>query len=206
MGAAQACEGLDSLRIAIVHWRPVRPRLPRLQSQALLTRQFGIAEAAFVLMASSFLSALLGAVRQVLFNAQFGASAEANAYYAAFRLPDTLFSLIAAVLQVLILLPGAWQSDFRYKPLWAPHDPGLKQDRLFAHPQWPGRGRGLRRVHPRYRLRFAGPRAGQPGRYPQRLAARGLACGPPRTGRRPIRVQARVRSEVSLPALVADQM
>src|SRR6185436_3078598 len=38
---------------------------------------------------------LLGAVRQVLFNAQFGAGMEANAYYAAFRLPDTLFSLIA---------------------------------------------------------------------------------------------------------------
>src|SRR5918912_2706308 len=46
-------------------------------------------------MASFFLSALLGAVRQVLFNAQFGAGAEANAYYAAIRLPDALFSLIA---------------------------------------------------------------------------------------------------------------
>jgi putative peptidoglycan lipid II flippase len=30
-----------------------------------------------------------------LFNAQFGVGTEANAYYAAFRLPDTLFSLIA---------------------------------------------------------------------------------------------------------------
>jgi putative peptidoglycan lipid II flippase len=30
-----------------------------------------------------------------LFNAQFGAGVQANAYYAAFRLPDTLFSLIA---------------------------------------------------------------------------------------------------------------
>jgi putative peptidoglycan lipid II flippase len=46
-------------------------------------------------MASFFVSALLGAVRQILFNAQFGAGMEANAYYAAFRLPDTLFSLIA---------------------------------------------------------------------------------------------------------------
>ena len=46
-------------------------------------------------MASFFVSALLGAVRQVLFNAAFGAGAEASAYYAAFRLPDTLFSLIA---------------------------------------------------------------------------------------------------------------
>src|SRR5205807_9356516 len=45
--------------------------------------------------ASFFVSALLGAVRQVLFNADFGAGSTASAYYAAFRLPDTLFSLIA---------------------------------------------------------------------------------------------------------------
>jgi hypothetical protein len=38
---------------------------------------------------------LLGAVRQILFNARFGVGPKANAYYAAFRLPDTLFSLIA---------------------------------------------------------------------------------------------------------------
>jgi putative peptidoglycan lipid II flippase len=60
-----------------------------------LTREFSVAEASFILMASFFLSAGLGAVRQVLFNAQFGVGAEVNAYYAAFRLPDTLFSLIA---------------------------------------------------------------------------------------------------------------
>jgi putative peptidoglycan lipid II flippase len=46
-------------------------------------------------MAAFFVSATLGAVRQVLFNAQFGTTSDANAYYAAFRLPDTLFSLIA---------------------------------------------------------------------------------------------------------------
>src|ERR687886_893295 len=61
----------------------------------LLTREFGIADGAVILMASFFLSALLGSVRQILFNAQFGTGMEANAYYAAFRLPDTLFSLIA---------------------------------------------------------------------------------------------------------------
>jgi putative peptidoglycan lipid II flippase len=61
----------------------------------LLTREFSIAEASFLLMASFFFSAMLGAVRQVLFNAQFGAGSEASAYYAAFRLPDTLFSLVA---------------------------------------------------------------------------------------------------------------
>jgi putative peptidoglycan lipid II flippase len=63
--------------------------------RGLLTREFTVAEASIVLMASFFTSALLGAVRQVLFNAEFGAGDEASAYYAAFRLPDTLFSLIA---------------------------------------------------------------------------------------------------------------
>ena len=95
MGSVQATEVLEPLRFGWPRrWLP-RPRLPRLRLAGLLTREFGIAEAAFILMASFFLSALLGAVRQILFNAQFGAGGEANAYYAAFRLPDTLFSLIA---------------------------------------------------------------------------------------------------------------
>ncbi len=37
----------------------------------------------------------LGVIRQTIFNAMFGAGPEANAYYAAARLPDTLFNLIA---------------------------------------------------------------------------------------------------------------
>jgi putative peptidoglycan lipid II flippase len=70
------------------------PRIPHLGG-ALLTRQFSIPEAAFLLMGSFFLSAVLGALRQVLFNAEFGAGIQASAYYAAFRLPDLLYSLIA---------------------------------------------------------------------------------------------------------------
>lgn len=57
--------------------------------------EFSITEGSVILIASFFASAVLGALRQVLFNAQFGVGMEANAYYAAFRLPDTLFSLIA---------------------------------------------------------------------------------------------------------------
>jgi putative peptidoglycan lipid II flippase len=96
MGAPQATEVLDPLRVA----RPgitrlLIPRLPRLRLSRLLRSELSIAEASFVLMASFFVSALLGAVRQVLFNADFGAGSTASAYYAAFRLPDTLFSLIA---------------------------------------------------------------------------------------------------------------
>jgi putative peptidoglycan lipid II flippase len=95
MGSVQASEVLETVRIAPPRRRAITPQLPRLQLTGLLTRELSIAEASFILMVSFFLSAALGAVRQVLFNAQFGVGAEANAYYAAFRLPDTLFSLIA---------------------------------------------------------------------------------------------------------------
>jgi putative peptidoglycan lipid II flippase len=100
MGFALASNVLEQLRLApagiLQRLTVVRPGLPRrIQLKGLLTREFSIGEASFILMASFFLSAGLGAVRQVLFNARFGVSPEANAYYAAFRLPDTLFSLIA---------------------------------------------------------------------------------------------------------------
>jgi putative peptidoglycan lipid II flippase len=92
MGFAQASDVLEPLRGAIGRWLPagLRPR-----GAGLLNRQFTIAQATVLLMASFFFSALLGAVRQVLFNAEFGAGSEANAYYAAFRLPDLLYSLVA---------------------------------------------------------------------------------------------------------------
>jgi len=95
MGAAQASEVLEPLRVAGSRWRGTVSGLPRVRLEGLLTRELSITEASVVLMASFFFSAMLGAVRQVLFNAQFGAGWEASAYYAAFRLPDTLFSLIA---------------------------------------------------------------------------------------------------------------
>ena len=97
MGSVQATEVLEPLRTvpSARRWQIVIPRLPKVSLAGLFTREFSIAEASFILMASFFTSALLGAVRQVLFNAQFGVGVEANAYYAAFRLPDTLFSLIA---------------------------------------------------------------------------------------------------------------
>ncbi|MFN8492328.1 MAG: murein biosynthesis integral membrane protein MurJ [Caldilineaceae bacterium] len=99
MGFAQATEVLDQLRTApaaiLQRKQVIIPRLPRIHLAGLYTREFSIAEASFILMASFFLSAALGAIRQILFNAQFGVGMEANAYYAAFRLPDTLFSLVA---------------------------------------------------------------------------------------------------------------
>ncbi len=94
--AADVLEPIRTAPAALRRWTQViRPRRPAGGLRGLFNREFGIAEASFILMASFFTSAALGAVRQVLFNAQFGVSAEANAYYAAFRLPDTLFSLVA---------------------------------------------------------------------------------------------------------------
>lgn len=61
----------------------------------LLLREWSVAHGAVIMMASFFFSAALGSLRQVLFNAQFGAGADASAYYAAFRLPDGLFALVA---------------------------------------------------------------------------------------------------------------
>jgi putative peptidoglycan lipid II flippase len=100
MGFALASDVLEQLRMApsgvLRRIQVIRPAIPRdISFKNLLTREYSVGEASFILMASFFLSAALGAVRQVLFNAQFGVSQEANAYYAAFRLPDTLFSLIA---------------------------------------------------------------------------------------------------------------
>jgi putative peptidoglycan lipid II flippase len=100
MGFALASDVLEQLRLApsgiLRRIQVIRPAIPRdISLKNLLTREYSVGEASFILMASFFLSAALGAVRQVLFNAQFGVSQDANAYYAAFRLPDTLFSLIA---------------------------------------------------------------------------------------------------------------
>ena len=100
MGFALASDVLEQIRLApsgiLRRVQVIRPALPRdISLKNLLTREYSVSEASFILMASFFLSAALGAVRQVLFNAQFGVSSQANAYYAAFRLPDTLFSLIA---------------------------------------------------------------------------------------------------------------
>lgn len=56
----------------------------------------GIAASAFVIGAASLLSRLLGMIRDRLLAGHFGAGIELDAYYAAFRIPDTLFNLFIA--------------------------------------------------------------------------------------------------------------
>jgi len=69
-----------------------------------IERRFSIVEAMLLLMVAYLASRGLGVIRQGIFNALFGAGPEANAYYAAFRLPDTLFNLIAggALIQAFV--------------------------------------------------------------------------------------------------------
>src|SRR5947209_4601035 len=58
-------------------------------------RRFSILEAVLLLSTGYLASKGLGVVRQTIFNSLFGTGIEANAYYAASRLPDTLFDLVA---------------------------------------------------------------------------------------------------------------
>lgn len=62
----------------------------------------------------------LGVIRQTLFNALFGAGPEASAYYAAFRLPDALFNLIAggALVQAFIPVFLSYEKDQGQREVW----------------------------------------------------------------------------------------
>lgn len=52
----------------------------------------GVQEAAFLLAAATILSSLLGLLRDRLLAGRFGAGAELDVYYAAFRIPDLLYA------------------------------------------------------------------------------------------------------------------
>jgi len=55
----------------------------------------GIANAALIVMIFFVLSRFTGLAREVIIGAQFGTSAQLDAYLAAFRIPDILFQLVA---------------------------------------------------------------------------------------------------------------
>ncbi|MEK7081738.1 MAG: lipid II flippase MurJ, partial [Patescibacteria group bacterium] len=72
----------------------------------LLSKELvGLHEAAYLLAFFTFLSQLLGLVRDRILAGSFGASAALDAYYAAFRIPDLIFVAIASVASVSILVP-----------------------------------------------------------------------------------------------------
>ncbi|NTW97741.1 MAG: murein biosynthesis integral membrane protein MurJ [Oscillochloris sp.] len=67
--------------------------------------ELGVPEAAAAYMLAFLGSAVLGVLRQVFFNAQFGLSDAAGAYYAAFRLPDTINTLVSGGALTNALVP-----------------------------------------------------------------------------------------------------
>ncbi len=83
-------------------------------------RRFSIAEAAFLLMMAYLASRGLGVIRQILFNSIFGTSPVANAYYAAFKLPDTLFTLIAggALIQAFVPVFVSYEREQGWSEMW----------------------------------------------------------------------------------------
>lgn len=65
----------------------------------------GLHQAAYVLALFAFGSQMLAVIRDRMLAHTFGAGAELDLYYTAFRIPDLLFVLFAAVLSVYVLLP-----------------------------------------------------------------------------------------------------
>lgn len=65
----------------------------------------GLHQAAYILAMFAFASQLLAIVRDRLLAHTFGAGADLDLYYAAFRVPDLLFVLFASALSIFVLLP-----------------------------------------------------------------------------------------------------
>jgi putative peptidoglycan lipid II flippase len=78
--------------------------------------ELGVAEASAVYMVAFLASATLGILRQALLNARFGLGPEAAAYYAAFRLPDTVTLLIAGGALTNALVPVLLRAESRAGP------------------------------------------------------------------------------------------
>lgn len=72
----------------------------------ILNREIrGLHEAAYLLAFFSFLSQLLGLVRDRLLAHTFGADHMLDIYYASFKLPDLIFACIASAVSISVLVP-----------------------------------------------------------------------------------------------------
>lgn len=65
----------------------------------------GLHSAAYILAGAAFLSSLLALARDRLLAHTFGAGAQLDVYYAAFRVPDLIFVATGALVSVYILIP-----------------------------------------------------------------------------------------------------
>lgn len=73
---------------------------------SLFSREISnIHQAAYLIAAFALLSQLLGLIRDRLLAGKFGASIELDVYYAAFRIPDFIFTIIISLVSAAVLVP-----------------------------------------------------------------------------------------------------
>jgi putative peptidoglycan lipid II flippase len=75
------------------------------KARALLQRRQTVAGAAFIISGAYLASRLLGFVRDRLLASHFGVGPETSAYYAAFRLPEFLFTLLVSGAFAVAFIP-----------------------------------------------------------------------------------------------------
>lgn len=76
----------------------------------------GLHQAAYLLAALAFTSQLLALARDRMFAHTFGASEQLDIYYAAFKVPDLVFALVASLVSAYVLIPriaGAGKEETR---------------------------------------------------------------------------------------------
>lgn len=71
----------------------------------------GLHQAAYLLAGLTLASQLLALLRDRIFADAFGASATLDLYYAAFRIPDLVFALIASLVSAYVLIPRIAKKD-----------------------------------------------------------------------------------------------
>lgn len=73
--------------------------------ERLSTKVRGLHQAAYLLALFTLAAQLLAIVRDRIFAHTFGAGATLDVYYAAFRIPDVMFALVASLVSAYVLIP-----------------------------------------------------------------------------------------------------
>src|SRR3989344_4036497 len=76
----------------------------------------GLHEAAYLLGFFAILSQILALIRDRLFTHYFGAGEILDVYYAAFRIPDLLFVLVASLFSLYVIIPFLSETVFQSTP------------------------------------------------------------------------------------------
>src|SRR3989344_4512117 len=73
--------------------------------QTLSVQITGLHQAAYLIASLALASQVLALIRDRLFAHEFGAGELLDIYYAAFRVPDLVFALIASLVSAYVLIP-----------------------------------------------------------------------------------------------------